>query len=187
MKISVKVGSNQLVMSVSKQATCADLIRMALLQCKIGKPVMQKRFFLFKSSSKIELNDSILANYGLFERAIGIERQIDNHENISQLWLKWNSSGQHQMQFIIKHLSFSSNQLSQRRIQVCQNSQRIFKHYKKQLRSTQRNHEIDSHEYESIDQSISYRQLVNKSPAASSDSSSITSSTSSDLKPLIEL
>lgn len=180
MKISVKVGSNQIVLSINKLTTCSDLIRMALLQCKIGKTVTQKRFF-FKSFTTVQLNESIARNYGLFERAIGIEREIDATENISQLWFKWNSAAQHQMQFIIK-LCPTNSKLVQQKIQTnCQNSQRLFKHYKRQLKST-----TEEHVYEQIE-TVSYQQLVNKSPAASSITSSIKSTTSSDLKPLISL
>ena len=180
MKISVKVGSNQLKLNINKKTNCADLIRMALLQCKIGKPVAQKRFF-FKSFNTVELNESITRNYGLFERAIGIERQISDEENISQLWHKWNSSEQEsQMQFVIK-LCPTKSKLIVHKIQTnFQNSQRLFNQYKKQLKKLNA-----EHEYATIE-NVSYRQLVNKSPTTTSVTCSI-NSYGSDEKPLLIL
>lgn len=183
MKISVKVGSNQLKLNITKNTNCSDLIRMALLQCKIGKPIAQKRFF-FKSFNTVQLNESITRNYGLFERAIGIERQIGHDENISQLWYKWNSSEQDsQMQFVIK-LCPTKSKLIVHKIQTnYQNSQRLFNQYKKQLKNL---NSLDAeHEYETIE-NVSYRQLVNKSPTSTSVTYSI-DSYGSDEKPLLNL
>ena len=182
MKISVKVGSNQLSLNITKKTICSDLIKMALIACKIG--IAQKRFF-FQAFNTIEIDESIKNNYGLFERAIGIERQIDANENISQLWLKWNSGEQvnQQMQFIVKLLPTKSKLIQHKIEKNCQNSQRLFKHYKKQLK-TMRAY-TPEHEYETIEQNnVSYHQLVNKSPTASSVTFSI-SSFASDEKPLL--
>lgn len=182
MKISVKVGSNQLSLNISKKTICDDLIKMALIACKIG--IAQKKFFLPTFTTIIEIDKSVKSKYGLFERAIGIERQIDADENISQLWLKWNSGEQvSQMQFIVKLLPTKSMLVQHKIEKNCQNSQRLFKHYKKQLKTMKYSFEQE-HEYETIQNNVSYHQLVNKSPTASSVTYSI-SSFASDEKPLL--
>lgn len=60
LKVQVKIGSNQICLSIAKNMSCLDFIRAALNQCKI-----------YSSNT-----------YELFEKANGIERLLKASENI---------------------------------------------------------------------------------------------------------
>ncbi len=141
MKISVKMGSNLIDLKITRTTCCKDLIEMVLKQSKFGK--LEKRS-CFKSNESIK--DEIINNYALFERAMGIERQVKNEENIYQLWSRVNKYNPNNFQLVIKLCPRSK--LLSKRIQIIssKSSEKIFKKYKKQMFNLCANHT-----YEQID------------------------------------
>ena len=131
MKASVKVGSHMVSININKETTCNQFIQLALNECKIGGKKMTNN-----------------AEYSLFERAMGIERKIEQNENIFQLCLYWRMNNLFNVEFVIKMCQHSS--LIQKRIlQNSQNSEKIFKILKaKSPVADSLKHE--SHIYESI-------------------------------------
>ena len=96
-KIPVKIGSNQIYVSISKETKCAQLVRMALNQCKIKSNY--KSILVGESARHLISRDS----YVLFERAAGIEQMIKNEQNVFELWLQWKlRHAERQVEFIIK-------------------------------------------------------------------------------------
>lgn len=77
-KVKVKIGSNQLHISIGKETTCLSLTQSALDQCKI-------------------VSSNVSKSYSMFEKANGIERHLKANENIFEIVKKLN-----QVEFIVK-------------------------------------------------------------------------------------
>lgn len=145
MKVLVKIGSNQVNLTITRTTNCQDLIRMALLECKIGKT---EKNSCFEIETKDQSNEKIFANYCLFERAFGVERQVKDTENILQLLHKINryntQTRPNNIQLIIKFCP-RFKKVKNLRSKL---SHKIFKKIK------QMHDYSDSHIYEQIDHSL---------------------------------
>lgn len=73
-KFPVKVGSRTLVLSINQDTRCKDLIRKALVECRIGATGGQ------------QINSK---DYVLFERSRGVERLLARDKNLFELILTW--------------------------------------------------------------------------------------------------
>lgn len=123
MKVSVKVGSRKVYVEIYKTTTCKHLIKQCLNECKIG----------IKAELKTHLqNTDISKHYSLFERALGIEREIQPHENIFEIWLKWSLQSTQRIEFLVRMCQpISMQKQSNRRLSLDNhNPEKIFKIYK---------------------------------------------------------
>lgn len=143
MKISVKIGSNQVNLNITRTTCCGDLIRKALMECKIAKSEKRSCFHF-----NDQTNDKIVSNYCLIERAAGIERIVKNSENIILLLNRLNKYDKlSHVQLIIKLCSQSKS--VSKRIQASNKlSKRLFQKYKKTIV------QAHNHTYEQIDYSL---------------------------------
>ncbi len=96
MKVSVKVGSRKVYVEINKTTTSKQLTRLALIECKINvkSAVSSDPHNLFKR----DLNSC----YSMFERALGIEREMSPEENIFEIWLKWSLNNSQRIEFLVK-------------------------------------------------------------------------------------
>ena len=117
MKVSVKVGSRKVYVEIYKSTTGSQLVKACLEECKI-------------SSLKTALRTE---NYTLFERALGIEREIQPFENIFEIWLRWSLQSSQRIEFIVRMCNDTTKklQIANRRLSLDNpNPQKIFKIYK---------------------------------------------------------
>jgi hypothetical protein len=83
-KLTLKVGSHVVHITVDKTTRCQELVRMALKECKIN------------NASRM---------YSLFERASGVERLLSPEQNVYKLIGEWqvaNKTGQIKYELIVK-------------------------------------------------------------------------------------
>ena len=117
MKVSVIIGSNKINLPIQKTTTCQALIKEVLTECKINT----------KQSNGS--SPSIVEQYSLFERALGVERKLSHNENIFELWLQWSLSNKQRIEFIVRK-SNSVNKVLATRANIQANPSKVFKAYK---------------------------------------------------------
>lgn len=148
MKISIKIGSNLIEMNITRTTCSKELVKMALLQSKIFK---LQRTSCFRPTQQID--DKLLSNYSLFERALGVERQVKDSENVLQLWHRINRynaiAKSSNIQLVIKKVFSKTNKSNVSKATI-NTSKRYFELYKKHMAQIYSNHI-----YEQIDISVS--------------------------------
>ena len=146
MKVSVKVGSNNVFIHVTNDTTCQKLIKMALKKCKINPKASQ-----LKTKARGEVD--LYKKYSLFEQAFGIEREITNSENIFQLCMSQRVQSIQQSQFIIRKCVKSKVATQKKIFMNSRNVKKIFTVYKSKYASYQcaDNVSMDSNLYQAID------------------------------------
>ena len=157
-KIPVKVGSNQIYVSIHKDTKCAQLIRHSLKQCKIqtNKTVLIGDALAGHDASQLVTKRK---NYALFERAAGIEQMIKYEQNIFELWSQWKlKHAEKQVEFIVKQCK-NSKKISNAMTRNRKCSHKLFEMGRRQAASVPATqnvkisvvYEIQTHLYERID------------------------------------
>ena len=111
-EIPVQIGSNKMLININelkKKMLCADFLDLVLKKCKLN------------------VNKSISNTYAVFEYVNGIERMVNNDENIIHLWVYWKNN-KNDVKFIIRKTRLSDKVSL---IIPHQQQQSIMKYYKK--------------------------------------------------------
>ena len=85
-EIPVQIGSNKMIININelkKKMACSDFLEIVLKKCKLNG------------------NKSVSSTYAVFEYANGIERMVNNDENMIQLWSFWKNN-RNDVKFIIR-------------------------------------------------------------------------------------
>ena len=161
LKIPVKIGSNQIYVSISKETKCSQVIRQALQQCKIKtnfKTVVSIGDAMTTTRAQRHLTSR--DSYALFERAAGIEQMIKSDQNIFELWLQWKlRRTELKVEFIIKKCTNSKKLIRAKKInshklfEICR-QKGVVKSNATSDNSNRLSYEIQTHLYEKIDSDI---------------------------------
>lgn len=117
MKVSVIIGSNKINVAIQKDTICQSLIKEVLTECKIN------------TKTSTSGSPSIIEQYSLFERALGVERRVSHDENIFELWLQWSLHNKQRIEFIVRKSNVINKALVAR-TNIQANPSKVFKAYK---------------------------------------------------------
>lgn len=160
LKIPVKIGSNQIYVSISKETKCSQVIRQALQQCKIKTNYKTVLIGDGMAATRAQRHLMSRDSYALFERAAGIEQLIKNDQNIFELWLQWKlRRTEIKVEFIIKkctntkRISRTKNINTHKLFEICR-KKGVVKSNPVKIDNNKQSYEIQTHLYERIDSDI---------------------------------
>jgi hypothetical protein len=97
MRVSVKVGSHKVYVEITKTTTSKQLMRRALDECKISiKSVVSS------ANAHSLFKPEVSSYYSMFERALGVEREMSPDENIFEIWLRWSLNNSQRIEFLVR-------------------------------------------------------------------------------------
>ena len=112
-EIPVQIGSNKMCVRVNefkKKLICAEFLEIVMKKCKFNSKIIP----------------NLLDSYAVFEYANGIERLVNNNENIIELWSQWKK------EIMNNQRQFGCIKFIVRKYRACEKTIPITQHVKQQ-------------------------------------------------------